>query len=478
MERVLITGGAGFIGSHVADCLLEAGYEVRAFDNLCRQVHPIQRAPEYLDDKVELVVGDLRDASAVGRALNGVDAVIHLGTAVGVGQSMYQLTHYTDVNDVGTAVLLEHLVEYPVERLVVASSMSIYGEGLYQNALGDVCDAGERPLEQLKRKQWDVCDGDGAPLTPVATPESKRPALSSLYALSTYDQECMCLMMGRAYGIPTTALRFFNVYGTRQALSNPYTGVLAIFASRPLNDKPPLVFEGGSQRRDFVSVYDVARACRLALEHNGAADNVFNIGSGRQRSIVEVGEHLADVMDKDIAPEIAGYYRTGDIGIVMRTSAKPARSSATSPEKISIRRSANLPSGSKDRPPRTEARMRAKNWLRADWPCSGQAIEVEQRTCEQQSSKHPKQWNLPNSTHHISNPSRYACVWKVPAYARRICPCGRAGPGSTTPARPGRRATRAGASSKPSAAGRPKSSQANGWPRLRSIPTPTAPLQR
>lgn len=313
MKRVLITGGAGFIGSHLADSLLAAGYEVRALDNLCRQVHPTGRRPAYLDPDVELVVGDLRNPVTVERALRGVDAVVHLAAAVGVGQSMYQLKHYTDVNNIGTSVLLELLVDSPVERLVAASSMSIYGEGLYRDEAGTAIEAPERPLEQLRRKDWTVRSSGGAPLQPVPTPETKQPALASLYALSKYDQERMCLMIGQAYGIPTTALRFFNVYGPRQALSNPYTGVLAIFGSRLLNDKPPLVFEDGNQRRDFVSVYDIARACRLALESEAAVGEVFNIGSGEVRTVSDVARQLARVMNKDIAPEVAGYFRTGDI---------------------------------------------------------------------------------------------------------------------------------------------------------------------
>ncbi|MDB5298198.1 MAG: galE2, partial [Phycisphaerales bacterium] len=283
-EHVLITGGAGFIGSHLADELLRRGYRVRALDNLSPQVHgPDARRPDYLDPDVELIEGDVRDAAAVRRALDGVDAVYHLAAAVGVGQSMYEIANYTSLNNLGTAVLLEALVERreQIGRLVVASSMSVYGEGLYAGPDGDVSAGQERGVEQLHAHEWELRNNRQQVLKPIPTPESKQPALSSVYALSKFDQERMCLMIGRAYAIPTVAMRFFNVFGTRQALSNPYTGVLAIFASRLMNGRRPVIFEDGLQRRDFVSVYDVAQACRLALTVPEAAGRVFNVGSGR-----------------------------------------------------------------------------------------------------------------------------------------------------------------------------------------------------
>ena len=265
-RRVLITGGAGFIGSHLADELLAHGYQVRVLDCLLPQVHGggAQR-PEYLSPEVELMVGDVRDAAAVERALKGVDAVFHLAAAVGVGQSMYEVEHYTSVNNLGTAVLLQALAGSPVERLVVASSMSIYGEGAYRTAEGDPVMVGERPLEQLRRGEWEPRDDQGRAVFPMATPETKTPVASSVYALSKYDQERLCLIVGGAYKIPTVALRFFNAYGPRQALSTPYTGVLAIFSAQYLGGRHPSIFEDGLQQRDFVNVHDVARACRLAI---------------------------------------------------------------------------------------------------------------------------------------------------------------------------------------------------------------------
>jgi dTDP-L-rhamnose 4-epimerase len=233
---------------------------------------------------------------------------------VGVGQSMYEIASYTSVNNVGTAVLLEALIAKPVRRLTVASSMSVYGEGYYQGEDGVVKPGRERTLEQLRSGDWQVRDDDGRALTPVPTPEAKAPSLPSVYALSKYDQERMCLLVGEAYNIPTVALRFFNAYGPRQALSNPYTGVLAIFASRLLNSRPPLIFEDGEQRRDFVSVYDVARACLLALEVEGAAFQVLNIGSGEHRTVREVARKMAAAVGKpSIEPTITGKYRVGDV---------------------------------------------------------------------------------------------------------------------------------------------------------------------
>jgi dTDP-L-rhamnose 4-epimerase len=314
-KHILITGGAGFIGAHTANELLAHGYRVRALDNLASQVHgPDQRRPGYLNSDVELITGDIRDPEAVSRALDHIDAVVHLVALVGVGQSMYRIDEYTSVNNHGTAVLWQALSTHPLECLVVASSMSIYGEGLYRDAGGHIRAAQDRSLDQLKRGEWEVRDEAGRPLTPVATPEDKPPALASVYALSKFDQERLCLMLGRAYGIPAVALRFFNTYGPYQALSNPYTGVLSNFASRVLNGNPPLIFEDGLQQRDFVSVYDVARAVRLAIEMPDAAGRAFNISSGQPMSVREVAQRTVRAMGgRGIEPQITGKYRAGDI---------------------------------------------------------------------------------------------------------------------------------------------------------------------
>ena len=314
-KQILIAGGAGFIGAHLANELLRHGYRVRALDNLRPQVHgPARERPAYLHKDVELQVGDIRDPNAVTRALERVDAVFNFVALVGVGQSMYQIAEYTSVNNLGTATLLEALTTHPVERLIVASSMSIYGEGFYRDSTGRVRIPQERTLDQLKCGDWELRAEDGEILIPSPTPEDNPPCLASVYALSKFDQERLCLMLGRAYGIPTVALRFFNTYGRFQALSNPYTGVLSNFASRVLNDRPPLIYEDGLQKRDFVSVYDVARACRLALETPAAAGRAFNISSGVPMTVLEVAERTVRAIGRsDIDPQVTGKYRAGDI---------------------------------------------------------------------------------------------------------------------------------------------------------------------
>jgi dTDP-L-rhamnose 4-epimerase len=314
MTRVLITGGAGFIGSHAAEAMLVAGYQVRILDNLCQQVHgPKRQRPGYLTAEAELIVGDITDPVAVDRALHGTDMVLHLASVVGVGQSMYDIAPYVRINEFGTATLLQALSKHRVRRLVVASSMSIYGEGACRSVEGKLTAPRDRSNAQLKSGDWELRDADGKALLPIPTDESKQPSLSSVYALNKYAQERMCLIVGNAYGIPTVALRFFNVFGPNQALSNPYTGVLAIFAARLLNGRPPLVFEDGLQRRDFVHVHDVARACVLALESRQAND-VFNVGSGVDRTILSVAHDLARVMGRPaLLPTVTGKYRAGDI---------------------------------------------------------------------------------------------------------------------------------------------------------------------
>ena len=313
MDRVLITGGAGFIGSFVTRELLKRGDQVRILDALIPQVHGATETPSVARE-AEFIRADVRDGDAVARALKGIDSVVHLAAEVGVGQSMYEVERYTSVNDVGTAVLFERLIDHPVRRIVTASSMSIYGEGLYRDHEGRLIEDVERGLVRDGQKVWDPRDEKGEPLTPVATPEWKRPCLSSIYALNKYVQERTTHIMSTPYGIEGVCLRLFNVYGPGQALSNPYTGVLAIFASRLLNGQQPMIFEDGEQRRDFVHVGDVARVFADALELPQAAGEVFNIGSGRDRSVTEVAQELARAMGKnDIAPQVVGKSRIGDI---------------------------------------------------------------------------------------------------------------------------------------------------------------------
>jgi dTDP-L-rhamnose 4-epimerase len=308
MHSILVTGGAGFIGSHLVDELLEHGYDVRVLDALVGQVHGDAARPPYLNPGADLRIGDMRDAHTVREALEGIDAVVHLAARVGVGQSMYEITEYVGANSQGTAVLLQELLDRPVQKLLVASSMSIYGEGSTSPV-----EAVERRREDLEARRFEPFGAGGERLMPLPTPETKRAANSSVYALSKYDQERLCLIFGESYSVPAVALRFFNVYGPRQALSNPYTGVLAIFAARLLNGRPPLVFEDGHQRRDFVNIADVARACRLALEGDGAHGRAVNIGSGTSVTVNEIAAKLASVLGVELEPEVTGRFRAGDI---------------------------------------------------------------------------------------------------------------------------------------------------------------------
>ena len=314
-RTILITGGAGFVGSHLADGLLRQGHSVRVLDNLTPQVHG-RKLPTYLSPEVEIVYGDVRDRAAVQQAIEGVDAIYHFAATVGVGQSMYEIQRYMDVNTLGTAQLLQVLLDTKqrIEKLVVASSMSIYGEGSYRCAQCGPVAPPIRGNAQLRAGDWDPkCATCAGALTPSPTAENKPSEVTSVYALSKRDQEELCLTYGRVYDLPVVALRFFNIYGTRQALSNPYTGVAAIFAARLLNNQPPMVFEDGEQQRDFVNIYDIVRANILALERDEANGHVINVGSGQPISISYVAQLLSSALGKDLPHQLTGRYRSGDI---------------------------------------------------------------------------------------------------------------------------------------------------------------------
>ncbi len=315
-KQILITGGAGFVGSHLADGLLAAGHRVRVLDDLTPQVHENGQRPAYLSGEVELIVGDVRDPNRMREVLRKVDVIFHFAATVGVGQSMYEISRYMSVNTQGTAELLQAMLDAKQmpEKLIVASSMSIYGEGRYRKpSTGEEVAPPVRPLLQLKAGDWELRSGDEV-LSPLPTNETKPSEINSVYALSKRDQEQLCLIYGRNYGLAVTALRFFNIYGTRQALSNPYTGVAAVFASRLLNGKPPMVFEDGEQMRDFVSVHDIVRANMLAMERPESNDEVINVGCGKPITIRRVAEILCKALGReDLQPIISNRYRAGDI---------------------------------------------------------------------------------------------------------------------------------------------------------------------
>jgi len=319
-EKVLVTGGAGFIGSHLVDGLLAQGCEVRVFDNLDPQVHGGLREagewPDYLAADCEKILGDVRDRDALAKATSGVAVIFHEAAAVGVGQSMYAIEHYVDVNSRGTAVLLDILAndKRSVRKLMVASSMSIYGEGKYACPVHRDVYPKLRPEEQLARRDWEMhCPMCDAVLGSLPTDEDKPLHATSIYAITKKDQEEMCLAVGMAYGIPTVALRYFNTYGPRQALSNPYTGVAAIFSGRILNGNAPVIFEDGLQSRDFTYVTDIVQANLLAMNEDGMDYGAFNVGTGRSLTVLDVAEALVANIDSSLTPEIAYKFRAGDI---------------------------------------------------------------------------------------------------------------------------------------------------------------------
>jgi dTDP-L-rhamnose 4-epimerase len=316
-ETILVTGGCGFIGSHLVDRLVADGHRVRVLDSLDPQIHGTE-ASLARNPGAEYLRGDIADEELLGRALEGAEAVVHLAASVGVGQSMYEIRGYVRANSLGTAALLDVAVNRhrgKLRKLLVASSMSVYGEGAYDCARCGRAPAIRRP-ERLRTGAWEPeCARCCAELTPAPTPESHEPRPSSVYALTKLDQERLCLIVGEAYGIPTVALRLFNVYGPGQALSNPYTGVVAIFSSRIRAGRPPMVYEDGNQLRDFVSVHDVVRAIRLALASDAADGRVLNVASGRTVSVAGLARVLLRLYGREgeLEPEVSGRFRQGDI---------------------------------------------------------------------------------------------------------------------------------------------------------------------
>ena len=313
--NILITGGAGFIGSFLVDELIRRGHEVRILDNLDPQVHPERKTPSYLNPETEFVQGDVRDGEVLSQALEGREIVFHEAAAVGVGQSQYRIRHYVDVNCCGTATLLDLLVntKHSVRKILVADSNTSYGEGLCRCPVHGAIKPDYRSEEQLSESRWEhECPQCGAIMQPIPTPENTSMDCPAIYAMTKRVQQEMVLNIGRTYGIPATALRYFNVYGPRQSLSNPYTGVFAIFMSRLANGNPPIIYEDGLQTRDFVSVHDIVQANILAMESEKADFQVFNVGTGIATPVRTIAEWIAARINSSLKPEITGRYRKGD----------------------------------------------------------------------------------------------------------------------------------------------------------------------
>lgn len=315
MRNILVTGGAGFIGSFIVDGLVKLGYSVRIFDNLEYQVH-LGKSPDYLNKNSEFIKEDVNNYEALKNAVKDVDIIFHEAAVVGISQSMYDIQRYVNGNVLGTAVLLNILVneEHNVKKLIVASSMSTYGEGSYKCEKCGTINPKIRSENQMSKKEWEPkCPNCSSILKPIPTKEEKNQDINSIYSLTKKTQEDMCLLIGKTYGIPTVALRYFNVYGPRQSLSNPYTGVAAIFMSRIKNDKQPIVYEDGLQTRDFISVHDIVNANILAMEKSAANYEIFNVGSGNPISIKNVAEKLAQLYGKYIKPNVTHRFRKGDV---------------------------------------------------------------------------------------------------------------------------------------------------------------------
>lgn len=314
--KILVTGGAGFIGSFLVDRLVKLGYDVRIFDNLEPQVHTKGKKPDYLNQKAEFIKGDMTNYKEVEKAIQDVGIIFHEAARVGVGQSMYQVRRYVNANILGTANLMDVLAnkEHSVKKVILASSMSVYGEGAYECESCGKVSPGLRPEQQMKDKDWELrCPECEKVLKPIPTDENKKQEVNSVYALTKKDQEDMVMNIGKSYGIPCVALRYFNVFGPRQALSNPYTGVAAIFISRIKNGNPPIIFEDGLQSRDFISVHDVVQANILAMKNKAADYETFNVGAGRQITIKEIAEKIAKLNNSGIKPNITEKFRKGDV---------------------------------------------------------------------------------------------------------------------------------------------------------------------
>lgn len=321
--RVLITGGAGFIGSHTADALLNEGVTVRIMDSLEPPVHQGGR-PSYLSPEAELIRGDVRNRDEFSRALDGVDAVIHLAA---YQDYLPDFSHFYQVNTVGTALLYELIVAHnlPIQKVVIASSQAVYGEGPYDCPEHGRIWPTARSLDQLERGDWDIrCRHCKAVLVPCAADETAVNADNS-YAISKHTQERIGFTLGRRYDIPTTALRYSIVQGARQSFSNAYSGACRIFCLRMRFGHPPLVYEDGGQLRDYVNINDVVKANLLALEHPDTAGEAFNVGGGFPVSVLDFGRIVIEAYGASVELEIPGKYRFGDTRHIVSDISKLSR---------------------------------------------------------------------------------------------------------------------------------------------------------
>lgn len=308
--KVLVTGGAGFIGSHTVDLLLEKGYQVRILDSLQPRVHPHGK-PDYLPREAELLVGDVSNKTDLDRALHGVDYVMHFAA---YQDYLPDFSTFIHVNTESTALLFELVLEksYPIQKMVFASSQSVAGEGRYKCEEHGVITPELRTLEQLERSDWEVhCPNCGCVMEPLLIDEGTvRP--HTAYGISKYAIELLAQSLGARYGIPTACMRYTYVQGARNSFYNAYSGICRIFSLRILNDMPPVCFEDGQQRRDYVNVKDVARANVLALEDSRQGHRVFNVGGGRSVTVLEFARIMLDACGSSLEPLVPGQFRVGD----------------------------------------------------------------------------------------------------------------------------------------------------------------------
>jgi len=313
--RILVTGGMGFLGSHLVDALIKQNHDVVSFDNLEYQVHQGSR-PKYLNRGARYVIGDVRNKNKLKEAVKNSEIIFHQAAMVGVGQSMYEISKYIHSNSYGTANLLDILVneKNKVKKLIVASSMSIYGEGAYECKNCGKFYPVRREEDNLVEQNWGIyCPKCKKEASSIVTNENKPLFPTSVYAYSKKDQEDLALLIGKTYNLPTVALRYFNIYGPRQSLSNPYTGVCAIFSSMIKNNHAPIIYEDGLQSRDFINVKDIVAANIFVMNNPKADFQVFNVGTGRSISILEIANLLIRLYRKDLDPKVVNGYRKGDI---------------------------------------------------------------------------------------------------------------------------------------------------------------------